>query len=102
MALESLTDWVFSTQTDVWSFGVVLWELFSLSAVPYPMSKHVGHLIRELKTGYRMPRAFYASNDLHSLMTMCWHEDPKQRPTFRYLEEAIRGQLRFTPSLPSA
>jgi serine/threonine protein kinase len=101
MALESLTDWVFTTQSDVWSFGVVLWELFSLSAVPYPMFKRVDQLIRYLKTGYRMPRAFYASNDLHWLMTQCWHRDPKQRPTFRYLEETIRGQLQFTPSLPS-
>ena len=55
MAPESLTEMVFLSQSDVWSYGVVLWELFTLGKVPYP-GMGLNQLIRELQSGYQMDK----------------------------------------------
>jgi proto-oncogene tyrosine-protein kinase Ret len=53
MALESLADHVYTSKSDVWSFGVLLWELVTLGASPYP-GVEVHNLFNLLKAGYRM------------------------------------------------
>jgi serine/threonine protein kinase len=92
MAPESLTEMAFSSQSDVWSFGVVLWELFSLGKVPYP-GMNLTKLIRELQNGYRMEKPQFASNGIGRLMAACWKADPNDRPTFHQLQEALNKQL---------
>nr|CAH0101076.1 unnamed protein product [Daphnia galeata] len=82
MDIESLTDCIFSTQSDVWSYGVLLWELFSLGKVPYP-GMDVGHLlIKTIQKGYRMEKPDNAPNFFGDILTICWKADPKERPTF--------------------
>ena len=93
MAIESLTDWVFSSQSDVWSFGVVLWEIFSLGKVPYPGLQFDDSFIRRLQNGYRMEKPEFATNDIGRLMTNCWKPEPHQRPTFSQLEEALKAHM---------
>jgi len=93
MAIESLTDWVFSSQSDVWSFGVVLWEIFSLGKVPYPGLKFDDSFIRRLQNGYRMEKPEFASDEIYQLMIACWKKGPNQRPTFSQLEEAFCAKL---------
>ena len=92
MAIESLTDWVFSSQSDVWAFGVVLWEIFSLGQMPYP-GMSLNQLIQGLKNGYRMDKPEYATNEVGRIMAECWNADPNQRPTFRQLEETLGRQV---------
>ena len=92
MAIESLIDLVFSSQSDVWAFGVVLWEIFSLGRMPYP-GMSLNQLIEGLKNGYRMDKPEYATNEVGRLMGWCWKQDPNRRPTFRQLEETLCNQL---------
>lgn len=92
MAPESLTEMMFSSQSDVWSFGVVLWELFSLGKVPYP-GITVNQLIEDLKNGYRMDTPEFASNEIGQLIASCWKSSPNERPTFHQLQEMLNNQL---------
>ena len=93
MAIESLVDGIFSTQSDVWSFGVVLWELFSLGRSPYYPGIASKELILQLLNGYRMVTPAYANNAIGQLMAHCWKVEQKDRPTFSQLEEALGCQL---------
>jgi serine/threonine protein kinase len=92
MAIESLTDWVFSSQSDVWSFGVVLWEMFSLSKVPYP-GMPFNQLIAALQSGYRMEKPELMPQHIGRLMADCWKPEPRHRPTFSHLVDAIGAEL---------
>lgn len=64
LAIESIGDREFSTYSDVWSFGIVLWELFSLGKVPYPGMNADESLFRKLKDGYRMEKPEYSTQDM--------------------------------------
>ena len=53
MAIESIRDFIFSTQSDIWSFGIVLWELFTFAETPYP-GLSSNKVYQKLIEGYRM------------------------------------------------
>ena len=84
MMLLYLLSRLMSLQSDVWSYGVVLWELFSLARSPYP-GIEPGELVRRLEAGYRMERPRWASPDLYNEMRACWSSEPGERPTFTEL-----------------
>ncbi|XP_076755260.1 protein kinase receptor Ret oncogene [Xylocopa sonorina] len=84
MAPESLADHVYTSKSDVWSFGVLLWELVTLGASPYP-GVDVHNLYNLLKAGYRMERPLNCSQQLYKLMISCWHQEPAMRPSFKEL-----------------
>ncbi|XP_078449177.1 fibroblast growth factor receptor 2 isoform X1 [Lampetra fluviatilis] len=84
MAPEALFDRVYTHQCDVWSFGVLLWEIFTLGGSPYP-GIPVEELFKLLKEGHRMDKPSNCPNELYMIMQMCWAASPSQRPTFKQL-----------------
>ncbi|EHB11361.1 Fibroblast growth factor receptor 4 [Heterocephalus glaber] len=88
MAPEALFDRVYTHQSDVWSFGILLWEIFTLGGSPYP-GIPVEELFALLREGHRMDRPPNCPPELYGLMRECWHAAPSQRPTFKQLVEAL-------------
>ncbi|XP_058860462.1 fibroblast growth factor receptor 3-like isoform X5 [Acipenser ruthenus] len=86
MAPEALFDRVYTHQSDVWSYGVLLWEIFTLGGSPYP-GIPVEELFKLLKEGHRMDKPANCTHELYMIMRECWHAVPSQRPTFKQLVE---------------
>ncbi|XP_057212111.1 fibroblast growth factor receptor 1-A isoform X1 [Triplophysa rosa] len=95
MAPEALFDRIYAHQSDVWSFGVLLWEIFTLGGSPYP-GVPVEELFKLLKEGHRMDRPSTCTHELYMMMRDCWHAVPSQRPTFKQLVEDLDRTLSMT------
>ncbi|KAM6329582.1 fibroblast growth factor receptor 2 isoform 6-T6 [Podargus strigoides] len=95
MAPEALFDRVYTHQSDVWSFGVLMWEIFTLGGSPYP-GIPVEELFKLLKEGHRMDKPANCTNELYMMMRDCWHAVPSQRPTFKQLVEDLDRILTLT------
>ncbi|XP_075050266.1 fibroblast growth factor receptor 3 isoform X4 [Mixophyes fleayi] len=95
MAPEALFDRVYTHQSDVWSFGVLLWEIFTLGGSPYP-GIPVEELFKLLKEGHRMDKPANCTHELYMIMRECWHAVPSQRPTFKQLVEDLDRALTVT------
>ncbi|XP_041914992.1 fibroblast growth factor receptor 1b isoform X7 [Alosa sapidissima] len=95
MAPEALFDRIYTHQSDVWSFGVLLWEIFTLGGSPYP-GVPVEELFKLLKEGHRMDRPSACPQELYLMMKDCWHAVPTYRPTFKQLVEDLDRILSMT------
>ncbi|XP_065651336.1 uncharacterized protein LOC136079519 isoform X2 [Hydra vulgaris] len=84
MSIEAIFDLTFTSYSDVWSYGVVLFEIVTLGGTPYPTITN-NELLTLLKSGYRMDRPENCSLEIYNIMLLCWNEDPLQRPTFTEL-----------------
>ncbi|KAK2167282.1 hypothetical protein LSH36_30g06009 [Paralvinella palmiformis] len=81
MAPEALDDFKFTTKSDVWSYGVLLWELLTRGKKPYADIDSFG-MKNYLKQGNRLERPVVASDEIYELMTQCWQMNPENRPQF--------------------
>uniref|UniRef100_A0A671T2J7 Tyrosine-protein kinase receptor Tie-1 n=1 Tax=Sinocyclocheilus anshuiensis TaxID=1608454 RepID=A0A671T2J7_9TELE len=81
MAMESLNYSVYTTKSDVWSFGVLLWEIVSLGGTPY-CGMTCAELYEKLPQGYRMEQPRNCDDEVYELMRQCWRDRPYERPPF--------------------
>ncbi|XP_071787274.1 uncharacterized protein [Asterias amurensis] len=89
MAMESVLDDVYTTKSDVWSYGILLWEIVTLGARPYP-AMSAKTMIKELQNGYRMPKPSHCQEELYQVMQKCWKEDPAVRPAFKMISQELK------------
>uniref|UniRef100_A0A803Y5P7 Tyrosine-protein kinase n=1 Tax=Meleagris gallopavo TaxID=9103 RepID=A0A803Y5P7_MELGA len=103
MLQKSLTESKFSVASDVWSFGVVLYELFTYieksKSPPAEFMRMIGndkqgqmivfHLIELLKNNGRLPRPDGCPDEIYAIMKECWNNNVTQRPTFRDLAQRV-------------
>ncbi|XP_018412593.1 PREDICTED: insulin-like growth factor 1 receptor [Nanorana parkeri] len=92
MSPESLKDGVFTIHSDVWSFGVVLWEIATLAEQPYHgMSNE--QVLRFVMEGGLLEKPDNCPDMLFELMRMCWQYNPKMRPSFLEIISSIKDEL---------
>ncbi|XP_034672035.1 protein sevenless isoform X1 [Drosophila subobscura] len=90
MAPESLVDGVFTTQSDVWAFGVLCWEILTLGQQPYAARNNF-EVLAYVKDGGRLHQPTICPDKMHSLLLMCWRTDPSERPSFRRCFNALHA-----------
>jgi serine/threonine protein kinase len=108
MAPESLNDGIFTEKTDVWSYGITCWEVFSGGKTPYPGINPVS-LVRILEDGERLEKPANAAcpHFAYKLMRDCWNLVPEKRPSFQtivtevdHIMEVTAGYLALSSACP--
>uniref|UniRef100_A0A673ATI4 Tyrosine-protein kinase n=1 Tax=Sphaeramia orbicularis TaxID=375764 RepID=A0A673ATI4_9TELE len=87
-APEALNYGRYSSESDVWSYGILLWETFSLGVCPYPgMTNQQAR--EQVEKGYRMACPQRCPDDVYKVMQRCWQYNPEERPKFSELQRDL-------------
>ncbi|XP_072532789.1 tyrosine-protein kinase SRK2 isoform X2 [Salminus brasiliensis] len=84
-APEAIIDNKFSIKSDVWSFGILLYEIMTYGQMPYPTLTN-NQVVHKLRTGYRMSCPPQCPAVIFEIMMDCWKDTPSDRPTFETLQ----------------
>ncbi|XP_058121124.1 tyrosine-protein kinase Abl isoform X2 [Anopheles coustani] len=87
-APEGLAYNKFSTKSDVWAFGVLLWEIATYGMSPYP-GIDLTDVFHKLESGYRMERPPGCPPEVYDLMRKCWQWNAQDRPTFKSIHHDL-------------
>ncbi|KAH8419619.1 hypothetical protein KR222_009886, partial [Zaprionus bogoriensis] len=101
MAPESLQEKFYDSQSDVWSYGVLLWEIMTYGGQPYPNIMSAEELYSYLITGQRMEKPPMCTINIYVVMRQCWNFEASARPTFAELVESFDGILQQYSSNPN-
>lgn len=81
MAIESMKDKIFTVKTDVWGFGIMVWEILSYGEIPYGDVKNID--VEKLVTqGMRLKCVPGCPEEYHAVISKCWIRNPETRPDF--------------------
>ncbi|XP_022081092.1 hepatocyte growth factor receptor-like isoform X2 [Acanthaster planci] len=97
MAPESLGRRVYNTQTDVWSYGVLVWEIFSGGRKPYPNVANAD-VYDFLSQGHRMNPPKFCPKKISEIMRRCWREKPKTRCSFQQIVRELEDLVAWLGS----
>jgi len=89
-AIESLEYGIFTSKSDVWGFGIMLWEIFSFGKAPY-IGMTNQEAIDAIISGYRMEPPRGCPEKIGELMRICWNKDPNKRPNFKQIFDRIQS-----------
>jgi serine/threonine protein kinase len=92
-APENLQYGKYTSKSDVWSFGVALWELYSFGMIPYPGLGNNEVLKKIVEEEYRMPAPPDCPEEIYAIMLQCWKTKPSDRPSFVDLAQRFRNML---------
>ncbi|XP_078505165.1 tyrosine-protein kinase Mer isoform X2 [Lissotriton helveticus] len=98
IAIESLADRIYTAKSDVWAFGVTMWEIITRGMTPYPgVQNH--EMYDYLLQGHRLKQPTDCLDELYELMYLCWRADPVDRPTFTDLKVELEKLLHRLPEV---
>ncbi|XP_070552499.1 tyrosine-protein kinase Tec-like [Ptychodera flava] len=83
----------FSSKSDVWAFGILMWEVFTAGKMPYPSMSNVEVVTQVTHRGYRLEKPNACPQNVYQIMSECWKEKPEQRPPFRRLHKKLEHLL---------
>ncbi|XP_015209023.2 tyrosine-protein kinase Lyn isoform X2 [Lepisosteus oculatus] len=87
-APEAINYGSFTIKSDMWSFGILLYEIITYGKIPYPGMSN-SDVMTSIQRGYRMPQPEDCPKELYAIMSSCWKTKPEDRPTFDYMQSVL-------------
>jgi serine/threonine protein kinase len=93
LSIEAITQFIFSEKSDIWAFGVLMYEMFTYGKVPYPDFFDKDTIVNFLLRGQRLECPETVGDEIYQIMLQCWAENPDERPNFEKLVDKFRKIL---------